>query len=102
MGIERTVMERIPEIVEVVAVTPDQEPLTRKGIEEVLDSIRQFFSVSGAAISLKELTEGKSPHIVLEISGPPARSMAVRVEVANRIKRKYPFVLDVDIVATEG
>lgn len=102
MGIERSLMERIPEISAVVAVDPSQEPLSKKGIEEVLDGIRPFLSVSGGTIDVKEFSDGDKPRIVLEMSGPPLKSMAVRVEVLNRIKRKYPLVPEVDIVAAEG
>lgn len=99
MGIERTLMERIPEVTEVVGVSPDQEPLAPKGVEEVLDGIRPFLSVSGGTIELHEIVEGKTPQVVLKMCGPPLKSMAVRVEVVNRIKRKYPQVQDVDIVS---
>lgn len=102
MGIERTLAQRIPEIAEVVAVMPNQEPLSQEGIEEVLNGIRPFLSVSGGSIELKEMVDGKNgtaPQIVLQMAGPPLKSMAVRVEVVNRMKRKYPLVQDVEIVA---
>mmetsp|Transcript_86931 Transcript_86931/g.243624 ORF Transcript_86931/g.243624 Transcript_86931/m.243624 type:complete len:311 (+) Transcript_86931:134-1066(+) len=103
MGIERTLIERIPEITEVVSVMPDQEPLSKAGVEEVLDGIRPFLSVSGGAIELTELTDdADSPKIVLTMKGPPLKSMAVRVEVVNRIKRKYPLLQDVEIVGEGG
>jgi len=102
MGIERTLMERIPEIADVVAVMPDQEPLSKEGVEQVLDGIRPFLSVSGGAIELKELVETEPMRIVMQMSGPPLKSMAVKVEVVNRIKRKYPLVQDVEIVGEDG
>mmetsp|Transcript_133184 Transcript_133184/g.332510 ORF Transcript_133184/g.332510 Transcript_133184/m.332510 type:complete len:340 (-) Transcript_133184:49-1068(-) len=101
MGIEKTLAERIPEIAEVVAVMPDQEPLTEEGIEEVLNGIRPFLSVSGGSIAKKEFLDGDNPRIVLTMTGPPLKSMAVRVEVVNRMKRKYPQVQDVDIVGED-
>eukprot|EP00440_Ansanella_granifera_P069101 gb/GFBE01074961.1/.p1 GENE.gb/GFBE01074961.1/~~gb/GFBE01074961.1/.p1 ORF type:complete len:302 (+),score=84.72 gb/GFBE01074961.1/:1-906(+) len=102
MGIEKTLRERIPEISEVVAVTPEQEKLSAEGVEEVLDGIRPFLSVSGGSIELFELVEGDDPKIVLKMIGPPLKSMAVRVEVQNRIKRKYPAVQEVAIVGEDG
>lgn len=101
MGIERTLMERIPEIAEVVSVMPNQEPLTKEGVEEVLNGIRPFLSVSGGAIELQELVDGDNPRITLVMSGPPLKSMAVKVEVVNRMKRKFPLVQDVNIVGEE-
>jgi len=101
MGIEKTLAQRIPEITEVVAVMPDQEPLSAEGIEEVLDGIRPFLSVSGGSIDLKDMLDGDNPRIVLSMTGPPLKSMAVRVEIVNRMKRKYPAVQDVDIVGAD-
>lgn len=102
MGIEKSLKERIPEVSEVVAVTPEQEPLTSAGVEEVLNGIRPFLSVSGGSIEIFELGDGDDPKVVLKMIGPPLKSMAVRVEVQNRIKRKYPAVQEVSIVGEDG
>ncbi|CAE8597655.1 unnamed protein product [Polarella glacialis] len=104
MGIEKTLKERIPEITDVLNVKPDAEVISASGIEEVLDGIRPFLSVSGGSIELKEIQEqdSESPVIVLQMVGPPLKSMAVRVEVSNRIKRKYPHVQEVPIVGADG
>eukprot|EP00933_Yihiella_yeosuensis_P023290 TRINITY_DN18142_c0_g2_i2.p1 TRINITY_DN18142_c0_g2~~TRINITY_DN18142_c0_g2_i2.p1 ORF type:complete len:109 (-),score=27.70 TRINITY_DN18142_c0_g2_i2:146-472(-) len=102
MGIEKTLMERIPEIREVVGVTPDQEPLSDEGIEEVLEGIRPFLNVSGGSIDVEKLEKGEKPVVTLKMIGPPLKSMAVRVEVMNRIKRKYPHVTEVLIVGEDG
>lgn len=101
MGIERTLKERIPEVSEVIAVSPDEEPLSQEGVEEVLNGIRPFLSVSGGTIDLHELVDGMNPRLVLKMKGPPLKSMAVRVEIINRIKRRFPLVQDVDIVGSE-
>lgn len=102
LGIEKTLMERIPEIAEIISVMPDQEPLTAQGVEEVLNGIRPFLSVSGGAIDIQELVEGDAPQIILQMSGPPLKSMAVRVEVVNRMKKKYPLVQEVIILGPDG
>lgn len=101
MGIERTLMERIPEITEIVSVMPDAEPVTEEGIEEVLNGIRPFLSVSGGTIDLEEIEEGENPRVTLVMTGPPVKSMAVRVEVVNRMKRKFSSIQDVNIVSAE-
>eukprot|EP00929_Paragymnodinium_shiwhaense_P029377 TRINITY_DN16843_c0_g1_i2.p1 TRINITY_DN16843_c0_g1~~TRINITY_DN16843_c0_g1_i2.p1 ORF type:complete len:304 (-),score=81.39 TRINITY_DN16843_c0_g1_i2:190-1101(-) len=104
MGIERTLMERIPEITEVVSVMPEQEPLTEEGLEEVLNGIRPFLKVSGGAISLKELQKEskEGPRVELLMEGPPVKSMAVRLEIVNRIKRRFPAVQDIHIGGNES
>lgn len=101
MGIEKTLKERIPEVEEVVAVTPEQEPLTTAGVEEVLNGIRPFLSVSSGSIEIFQLGD-ENDKVVLKMMGPPLKSMAVRVEVQNRIKRKYPAVQEVTIVGEDG
>mmetsp|Transcript_63823 Transcript_63823/g.152222 ORF Transcript_63823/g.152222 Transcript_63823/m.152222 type:complete len:287 (+) Transcript_63823:80-940(+) len=103
MGIEKTLMERIPEVSEVVSVMPELEPLNDAGVEEVLNGIRPFLSVSGGTIEIHEIDAGSEPpQVTLKMTGPPLKSMAVRVEVKNRMKRKYPQLQDVEIVAGEG
>merc|ERR1712039_897236 len=96
--------ERIPEISEVISVMPEPESLSIEGIDEVLNGIRPFLSVSGGTIDLHEKSnlESETPQIVLKMTGPPLKSMAVRVEVVNRIKRRYPQVQDVEIVGEDG
>merc|ERR1719203_1557666 len=86
MGIERTLAQRIPEITEVVAVLPDQEPLTKEGLEEVLDGIRPFLKVSGGSVEVQDLLEEASPRVVLGMTGSPLKSTAVRLEVTNRVR----------------
>ena len=75
MGIEKTLKERIPEVSEVVSVDQEQEPLTHAGVEEVLNGIRPFLSVSGGSIDIFELG-GDDPKVVLKMVGPPLKSMA--------------------------
>lgn len=101
VGIERTLLQRIPEITEVVAVQPDQEPLTDTGLEEVLEGIRPFLQVSGGSVAVAEIGDGATPRVVLKMAGPPRKSIAVRMELTNRVKRRFPVVQQVDIVEVE-
>lgn len=102
MGIERTLAQRIPEIKEVVAVLPDQEPLSEEGLDELLEGIRPFLKTSGGSIAVQEIIEGASPRVVLKMLGPPLKSTAVRVEVTNRVRRKFPVVMEVTFVGEDG
>lgn len=97
MGIERTLRERIPEITEVIAASPDQESLSEAGIESVLDEIRPFLKASGGTIELGQFDDGTHPRVTLVLTGPALKSTAVRVEVTNRLRQKYPLVQQVDI-----
>ena len=42
MGLERGLLEKIPEISEVVQVLPEGPSLTEEGIDSVLEEIRPF------------------------------------------------------------
>lgn len=93
MGIERTMLDRFPEIYEVEAVMPGFKVPTEEGIEEVLSTIGPFLSVSGGSIELIELDDGEGvnprPTIVLGIGGPPAKNASLKAEVLRRIKFVY-------------
>merc|ERR1719336_1535615 len=100
VGIERTLVERIPEITEVVAVLPDQELLTDQGLEEVIDGIRPYLKNSGGSLDVERVdgADGPAPRVFLRITGPPSKSIAVRVDVTNRVKRRFPMVQEVEFV----
>lgn len=93
MGIERTLLDRIPEIFEVVAEMPGTVTPTEEGIEKVLSTIRPFLSVSGGTIELVELDLGEGlnalPSITLGMTGPAQRNKSVRMEVVRRVRFIY-------------
>ena len=92
-GIERTMLDRFPEIYEVEAVMPGFKVPTEEGIEEVIATIAPFLSVSGGSIELIELDDGEGvnprPTIVLGIGGPPAKNASLKAEVMRRVKFIY-------------
>lgn len=92
-GIERTMLDRFPEIYEVEAVMPGFKVPTEEGIEEVISTIAPFLSVSGGSIELIELDDGEGvnprPTIVLGIGGPPAKNASLKAEVVRRVKFIY-------------
>ena len=45
MGLERGLLEKIPDIAEVVQVQPEGPVLTEEGVEEVLEEIRPFLKM---------------------------------------------------------
>eukprot|EP00929_Paragymnodinium_shiwhaense_P051910 TRINITY_DN26048_c0_g1_i1.p2 TRINITY_DN26048_c0_g1~~TRINITY_DN26048_c0_g1_i1.p2 ORF type:complete len:127 (+),score=37.92 TRINITY_DN26048_c0_g1_i1:290-670(+) len=94
MGIERTLLNRIPELAEVIAVMPGSETPTEEGIEEVLASMRPFLSTAGGDVELVEFEEGDSvnaiaPRITVGITGPPQRNQSLRAEILKRLKITY-------------
>merc|ERR1712187_62853 len=102
MGIERTLREHIPDINEVVAVMPNSEPPSREGVEDILDEVRPFLAASGGALRLLRLGNPMKPRVVIEMTGPALRSTAVRVEIGNRLKEKYPMINDLEFVGANS
>lgn len=103
-GIESTLLDRIPEIFEVIAEMPGSEMPTEEGVEKILGSIRPFLSVSGGSIELVELLvpddTGDLPSITLGMTGPPQRNNSVKTEVIRRIRSMYAQSL-IEIVGDE-
>ena len=88
MGLERGLLEKIPDIVAVEQVAPSGPQLTVEGIEEVLDEIRPFLKMAGGECNLVSLdAESLQPTAKLEITGSGSTINSVRVEIAQRLKR---------------
>lgn len=88
MGLERGLLERIPEILTVEQVTPEGPTLDNDGIEAVLEEIRPFLKMTGGTVDLVDLEpDGLQPTVRLAITGSGATINSVRVEIAQRLKR---------------
>eukprot|EP00611_Tribonema_gayanum_P029078 TRINITY_DN7680_c0_g2_i3.p1 TRINITY_DN7680_c0_g2~~TRINITY_DN7680_c0_g2_i3.p1 ORF type:complete len:251 (+),score=87.24 TRINITY_DN7680_c0_g2_i3:153-905(+) len=91
MGLERRLLEKIPEISQVVQVMPDATPLTTEEIEKVLDGVRPFLAVAGGAISVAALegVGGMQPRIALRMTGKSSALQSVRMEIMQRLQRHF-------------
>lgn len=88
MGLERGLLEKIPEIKGVEQVAPEGPQLTEEGIEGVLDEIRPFLKMAGGSCDLVSLdASGVQPTAKLAITGSGSTINSVRVEIAQRLKR---------------
>jgi len=97
MGLERGLLEKIPEIVAVEQVAPSGPQLTEEAIEEVLDEIRPFLKMAGGSVDLVDLDPaGVQPTARLAITGSGSTINSVRVEIAQRLKRNFPTLANVD------
>jgi len=97
MGLERGLLEKIPEIVSVEQVAPEGPQLTEQGIEDVLDEIRPFLKMAGGSVDLLALDpSGIQPTARLAITGSGSTINSVRVEIAQRLKRNFPTLANVD------
>ncbi|KAH0890276.1 hypothetical protein HID58_052705 [Brassica napus] len=111
MGIERRLMEKIPEIVAVESV-PDEETgleLNDENIENVyallgcikfygyvLEEIRPY--LIGTADGSLELVEIEEPIVKIRITGPAAGVMTVRVAVTQKLREKIPSIAAVQLI----
>ncbi|KAJ0236927.1 NifU-like protein 2 [Hirschfeldia incana] len=98
MGIERRLMEKIPEIVAVESV-PDEETgleLNDENIEKVLEEIRPY--LIGSADGSLELVEIEEPIVKIRITGPAAGVMTVRVAVTQKLREKIPAIAAVQLI----
>ncbi|KAG2331752.1 hypothetical protein Bca52824_002932 [Brassica carinata] len=98
MGIERRLMEKIPEIVAVESV-PDEETgleLNEENIEKVLEEIRPY--LIGTADGSLELVEIEEPIVKIRITGPASGVMTVRVAVTQKLREKIPSIAAVQLI----
>ncbi|CAI9103783.1 OLC1v1002334C1 [Oldenlandia corymbosa var. corymbosa] len=98
MGIERRLMEKIPEVVAVEAV-PDEETgleLNEENIEKVLEEIRPY--LVGAAGGTLEFVAIEEPIVKVRITGPAASVMTVRVAVTQKLREKIPAIAAVQLL----
>mmetsp|Transcript_37144 Transcript_37144/g.80179 ORF Transcript_37144/g.80179 Transcript_37144/m.80179 type:complete len:243 (-) Transcript_37144:66-794(-) len=91
MGLERKLMERIPEIQEVVQAMPDSPDLVTEQIDIVLDSVRPFLQVAGGTIDVASITGegGIQPTVTLKMEGSAASLNSVKLEIAQRLQRHF-------------
>nr|GLL28701.1 nifU-like protein 2, chloroplastic isoform X1 [Ipomoea trifida] len=98
MGIERRLMEKIPEVSAVESI-PDEETgleLNADNIEKVLEEIRPY--LVGAAGGTLELVAIEEPIVKVRITGPAAGVMTVRVAVTQKLREKIPAIAAVQLL----
>ena len=98
MGIERRLMEKIPEIQEVMQLVDEEEglELTEENIEATLDEIRPYLAGTGGGEL--ELVEVDAPIVKVKLTGPAAKVMTVRVAVTQKLREKIPSIAAVQLI----
>ncbi|KAJ9174708.1 hypothetical protein P3X46_013324 [Hevea brasiliensis] len=99
MGIERRLMEKIPEIVAVEPIADEETglELNEENIEKVLEEIRPY--LVGAAGGSLELVAIEEPIVKIRITGPAAGVMTVRVAVTQKLREKIPAIAAVQLLS---
>lgn len=99
MGLERRLLERIPEIESVIQVEPEGPELTSEGVEQTLDEVRPFLNVAGGTIELLDLSVNSAlPTARLKMTGSGAAVNSVKVEITHRLKRNWVKLANVVFV----
>ncbi|GMY05088.1 nifU-like protein 2, chloroplastic [Fagus crenata] len=98
MGIERRLMEKIPEIVAVEPIADEESglELNEENIEKVLEEIRPY--LVGSAGGSLELVAIEEPIAKVRITGPAAGVMTVRVAVTQKLREKIPAIAAVQLL----
>ena len=98
MGIEKRLMEKIPEIMEVEQVTEEEAglDLTEENVEATLDEIRPYLAGTGGGEL--ELDAIEEPIVKIRLSGPAASVMTVRVAVTQKLREKIPSIAAVQLL----
>lgn len=98
MGIQRRLMEKIPDIADVVQVEDENVglELTEENIDMVLGEIRPYLvGTGGGGLELEELD---GPIVKVKITGPAASVMTVRVAVTQKLRERIPSIAAVQLV----
>ena len=98
MGIKRRLMEMIPDITDVIQVEDENQgmELTKENIDTVLDEIRPYLvGTGGGGLTLVELD---GPIAKVQITGPAANVMTVRVAVTQKLRERIPSIAAVQLV----
>lgn len=98
MGIKRRLMEKIPDITDVIQVEEEMTglELTEENVETVLNEIRPYLvGTGGGGLEVVELD---GPIVKVRITGPAANVMTVRVAVTQKLRERIPSIAAVQLV----
>lgn len=96
MGLERGLMEKIPDVVAVEQVLPSgAAELSEEAINEVLEGVRPFLKMAGGDIQLVDfLASGLQPRCTLRLIGSN-KIPSIKIEIVSRLRRKMPSLAGV-------
>ena len=98
MGIEKRLMEKIPEIMEVEQIQDEAGglDLTEENVEATLDEIRPYLAGTGGG--QLELVDIEDPIVKVRLTGHAASVMTVRVAVTQKLREKMPSIAAVQLL----
>ncbi|KAE8817890.1 NifU-like protein 2, chloroplastic [Hordeum vulgare] len=98
MGIQRRLMDEIPEIAAVEAITDNEAglKLKKENVEKVLDEIRPYLTGAGGG-NLRFVAINRF-FVKVQLRGPAAGVAAIRVAVAQKLREKIPSISAVQLL----
>ncbi|GAA0149358.1 hypothetical protein LIER_08555 [Lithospermum erythrorhizon] len=90
LGIERRLMEKIPEITAVEAIADEETGLELN--DENIEKVNFLSCFGGPAGGSLEFVEIEDPIVKVRITGPAAGVITVRVAVTQKLREKIPSV----------
>ena len=96
MGLERGLLEKIPEIISVEQVAAEGVEMTEDTIEEVLGEIRPFLKMAGGDVTLLSVDAGDlQPSCTLRLTGSGSTLRSIKAEIIQRLRDKMPSMAGV-------
>ena len=91
MGLEKGLLEKIPEIIAVEQIAAEGAAMTAENIEAVLDEIRPFLKVAGGDVQLVSIDAGHvQPSCTLLVTGKNVAIKSIRGEIIQRLRKEIP------------
>ena len=91
MGLEKGLLDRIPEIVSVEQISAEGVPITEENIEAVLDEIRPILKMVKGDVQLLSVDPGDlQPSCTLRVIGQNAAIKSIRGEIIQRLRKEMP------------
>ena len=96
LGLERGLLERIPEIVSVEQVAAEGVAISEEAIEAVLDEVRPFLRMVKSDVALVSVDPGDlQPSCTLRVLGENAAITSIRGEIVQRLRNEMPTLAGV-------
>ena len=90
-GLEKGLLERIPEIVAVEQISAEGDAITEEAIEEILDDIQPMLKMFKGDVQLISVdAEDLQPSCTLKVIGENTAMKSVRGEISQRLRNKMP------------
>ena len=91
MGLERGLLEKIPEIIAVEQIAAEGAAISEELIEEVLDDIRPLLKMVKGDVKLISVDAGDlQPSCTLRVYGENAAMKSIRGEIIQRLRKEMP------------